>query len=294
MSKKRLENIDQLIRKNIHLLPNRASNMTAIEMCSTSYCIPPFKNFEGEIREAAQYKLSACVVQKSMSTLMTSIFCYLSNETRFINNNRDILRDWKIIRLCERKNEFRSLNGLFKRHQLANNSGWTHIMLTRHPIERFVSGFVDKCYRKPVKKEFCNGCQMNLTCFLQTEFQRMRSEAESRKFQKSFEDRHFFPQSWRCDLFRFFKNFTFIPYTSNTSKPITDELFKIFRKHEVPESSLRYIENALSTGRTAHSTVDSKATKFIQKRLLQSPYLMELLVRMFYHDFVAFNYTLPF
>ncbi|EFO95737.1 hypothetical protein CRE_14059 [Caenorhabditis remanei] len=295
-SEKKLNNIEDLRRVNLNTLPNRTSNLSAVHLCSQnpSPCLPGLRDFEGEIRTAPRYRLSTCVVQKSMSTVMTSLFCYLRDEKKFIGNNREILKDWKIIRFCMFKNEFRNLGGLFKKFNIlpsANN--WTHIMMVRNPIERFISGFVDKCYRKPVVSNYCNGCKKNLTCFMETELARMREQVKKGTFLKTYEDRHFFPQSWRCDLHQYFSNFTFIPYSSAHNFSITSHLFPIFRNHSVPESSLQYIQSSLSSGRTAHSTVDSKATSFIEKRLKSSPYLMELLVKMFYHDFKLFNFTLP-
>uniref|UniRef100_A0A8R1DIZ1 Protein kinase C n=1 Tax=Caenorhabditis japonica TaxID=281687 RepID=A0A8R1DIZ1_CAEJA len=261
-SEKRLNNIDDLIRVNLNTAP--------------------------------RYNLSTCVVQKSMSTVMTSMFCYLRDEKKFVANNRDLLRDWKIVRFCMFKNEFRNLGRLFKKFKVKpSNNSWTHIMMVRHPVERFVSGFVDKCYRKPVVQKHCNGCRQNLTCFMESEYQRMQNQVANGSFLRTFEDRHFFPQNWRCNLHEYFNKFTFIPYSSSPNYSVTSQLFPIFRAHGVPESSLSYIETALSSGRTAHSTVSSKATAFIEKRLTSSPYLMELLVKMFYHDFVLFNFTLP-
>ncbi|CAL2028522.1 unnamed protein product [Caenorhabditis brenneri] len=295
-SEKRLNNIEDLIRANLNTLPNRTSPLSPLQMCTQnpSPCIPGLKNFEGEIRTAPKYHLSTCVVQKSMSTVMTSMFCYLRDEKKFLANHRELLKDWKIIRFCMFKNEFRNLGGVFKKFKVPPQSNnWTNIMMVRHPLERFVSGFVDKCYRKPVIQKYCNGCGRNLTCFMETELARMWGQIDRGTFQKTYEDRHFFPQSWRCDLFQYFSNFTFIPYSSSHNFSITSQLFPIFRKHSVPETSLKYIETSLSSGRTAHSTVDSKATAFIEKRLKSSPYLMELLVKMFYHDFVLFNFTLP-
>ncbi|ULU14235.1 hypothetical protein L3Y34_016630 [Caenorhabditis briggsae] len=294
-SEKRLNKIDDLIRVNLNVLPRRKSNLSAVELCTQnpSPCLPGLKDFEGEIRTAPRYQLSTCVVQKSMSTVMTSMFCYLRDEKKFIGNHRELLKDWKIIRFCMFKNEFRNLGGIQKKFKLPTPNNWTHIMMVRHPFERFVSGFVDKCYRKPVIQKYCNGCSRNLTCFMETELARMWGQIERGSFQKTYEDRHFFPQSWRCNLHQYFQNFTFIPYSSSHNFSITSKLFPIFREHSVPESSLTYIQTALSSGRTAHSTVDSKATSFIEKRLRSSPYLMELLVKMFYHDFVLFNFTLP-
>ncbi|EGT59666.1 hypothetical protein CAEBREN_00460 [Caenorhabditis brenneri] len=295
-SEKRLNNIEDLIRANLNTLPNRTSSLSPLQMCTqnSSPCVPGLKNFEGEIRTAPKYRLSTCVVQKSMSTVMTSMFCYLRDEKKFLANHRELLKDWKIIRFCMFKNEFRNLGGVFKKFKVPPQpNNWTNIMMVRHPLERFVSGFVDKCYRKPVIQKYCNGCGRNLTCFMETELARMWGQIERGTFQKTYEDRHFFPQSWRCDLFQYFSNFTFIPYSSSHNFSITSQLFPIFRNHSVPESSLKYIETSLSSGRTAHSTVDSKATAFVAKRLESSPYLMELLVKMFYHDFVLFNFTLP-
>ncbi|KAF1771783.1 hypothetical protein GCK72_003612 [Caenorhabditis remanei] len=198
-SEKKLNNIEDLRRVNLNTLPNRTSNLSAVHLCSQnpSPCLPGLRDFEGEIRTAPRYHLSTCVVQKSMSTVMTSLFCYLRDEKKFIGNNREILKDWKIIRFCMFKNEFRNLGGLFKKiNILPSANNWTHIMMVRNPIERFISGFVDKCYRKPVVSNYCNGCKKNLTCFMETELARMKEQVKRGKFLKTYEDRHFFPQSW--------------------------------------------------------------------------------------------------
>ena len=51
-------------------------------------------------------------------------------------------------------------------------------------------------FRLPQVKKYCNGCGMNLTCFVITEHKRMLNEASRVKPKRTFEDRHFFPQSW--------------------------------------------------------------------------------------------------
>ncbi|KAK6022825.1 hypothetical protein OSTOST_11462, partial [Ostertagia ostertagi] len=62
---------------------------------------------------------------------------------------------------------------------------------------------------------------------------------------------------------------------------------------QVSESSIDYIAKSLRSGRTAHSTVTSQARVMLEDRLRTSPYLMELIVRIFYHDFKLFGYPLP-
>ncbi|EPB69653.1 hypothetical protein ANCCEY_11260 [Ancylostoma ceylanicum] len=63
--------------------------------------------------------------------------------------------------------------------------------------------------------------------------------------------------------------------------------------HKVPESSIAYISESLQSGRTAHSTVMSSSRKFLEQRLRSSPYLMEMIVRLFYHDYTLLGYPLP-
>ncbi|KIH45468.1 hypothetical protein ANCDUO_24491, partial [Ancylostoma duodenale] len=61
----------------------------------------------------------------------------------------------------------------------------------------------------------------------------------------------------------------------------------------VPESSVNYISESLRSGRTVHSTVMSWSRVFLEKRLRSSPYLMEMIVRLFYHDYKLLGYPLP-
>ncbi|CAD6186513.1 unnamed protein product [Caenorhabditis auriculariae] len=98
---------------------------------------------------------------------------------------------------------------------------------------------------------------------------------------------------WRCNLKRFLGKLTYIQFGADPMLETWPRLRRIFLEHNVTEESLNYIEKSLSSGKTAHTTVGTKARNFLEKRLRSSPYLMELLVRMFYHDFLLFNYKLP-
>jgi hypothetical protein len=46
-------------------------------------------------------------------------------------------------------------------------------------------------------------------------------------------------------------------------------------------------------GRTVQSTISTSAREFFENRLRSSPYLIEFIIRMFYHDYVLFGYKLP-
>lgn len=59
------------------------------------------------------------------------------------------------------------------------------------------------------------------------------------------------------------------------------------------EAALKYISESLRSGRTAHSTVTSAARTYLEQRIRTSPYLMEMIVRLFYYDYKLFKYELP-
>lgn len=63
------------------------------------------------------------------------------------------------------------------RNGLNQASQWLHLAVSRDPIERFISGFADKCliekiYKK--RKGTCNNCTGNVTCFVEQEYERMK------------------------------------------------------------------------------------------------------------------------
>ncbi|EPB72843.1 hypothetical protein ANCCEY_08057 [Ancylostoma ceylanicum] len=45
------------------------------------------------VKAAPNYHMMSCIIQKSMSTVMSAIFCYLSREKEFISAGRNILRE---------------------------------------------------------------------------------------------------------------------------------------------------------------------------------------------------------
>ncbi|VDM81990.1 unnamed protein product [Strongylus vulgaris] len=89
----------------------------------------------------------ACLVTKSMSTVMSAIFCYLLREKEFINEGRNLLRELPDIELCHKENRFKNVDGMIQRLNIQNTSMWKFIMVTREPVDRFLSGFIDRCIR---------------------------------------------------------------------------------------------------------------------------------------------------
>uniref|UniRef100_A0A0K0EF11 Sulfotransferase domain-containing protein n=1 Tax=Strongyloides stercoralis TaxID=6248 RepID=A0A0K0EF11_STRER len=261
-------------------------------------CIKKFVSLETRIRTSPKYHLMACLIQKNMSTLLQAIICLLYNEVLFLKNNRNLIHESSNIRLCRKFNEF---NSPFKAIQFYNKTiskdVWKYIAITRNPIDRFISNFIDRCIRKPTKGiKSCNGCHFNMTCFIISEYNYMLKESNSLVLRREFEDMHFFPQNWRCSFRKMISNYTIIKYQNKNNKNIEEvisSLNNIFHQQKVPNSTLEFIKSQLLSSRTMHTTVDTKARTFFEDRLLNSPFLMEYIVRMYYYDFKLFNYTIP-
>ncbi|VDL65990.1 unnamed protein product [Nippostrongylus brasiliensis] len=91
----------------------------------------------------------------------------------------------------------------------------------------------------------------------------------------------------------YYRNYDFIRYSSDPSGTLLDDLSRILKEQNVSSSAISYISQSLSTGRTSHSTITTKSRVFLEQRLRSSPYLMEQIVRLFYHDYVLLHYPLP-
>ncbi|CAJ0604432.1 unnamed protein product [Cylicocyclus nassatus] len=137
-----------------------------------------------------------------------------------------------------------------------------------------------------------------MTCVLEAEYKRAAEFAFADKHglvkqPLSKEDVHVFPQNWRCSMETHYDKYEFIRYSNDPSGTLLQDLLPLLRKQGVSESTIDYIAESLRSGRTAHTTVKSAARIYLEDRMRNSPYLMELMVRLFYQDYKLFNYKLP-
>ncbi|CAJ0606458.1 unnamed protein product [Cylicocyclus nassatus] len=177
----------EVVKKfNSDALPNRTDTRTADEMCSnySDYqCIPPLRIFEAKfrVRIAPKYKISTCLIQKCMSTVMQAIFCFLSDEDGFRQSGRKFFSESQHMRSCANHFKAPSMQNLLWRIYEHNEDGWMHTMVIRDPVDRFLSGFIDKCIRDHLPGAYCNGCKANMTCFIIKEYERMVIEVAQPK-----------------------------------------------------------------------------------------------------------------
>ncbi|CAP32840.1 Protein CBG14246 [Caenorhabditis briggsae] len=287
--------LNEIVKANSHDLPPRSRNISAKALCKQKLACAPFnRRYETMIRVAPQYKMVNCVVQKSMSTMMTGAMCYLYNETQYEKSGRSFDDEFSG-RLCKNQNEFSSVNSVRDAFNISYvKHDWTFSMVTRNPIDRFVSGYVDRCVRLALKNETqCNGCGLNMTCFIETEYKRLMEISYKRKTHRTMEDAHFFPQVWHCGLNEEFEFFEFIQYSGNAEDKMVPQLQDLLERQNVPEKSIEFIKNELIYKKSSHSTTGTPAKRFYYSRLMKSPYLLEFIVKMFYYDFLRFHYELP-
>uniref|UniRef100_A0A0K0FXW8 Carbohydrate sulfotransferase n=1 Tax=Strongyloides venezuelensis TaxID=75913 RepID=A0A0K0FXW8_STRVS len=132
--------------------------------------------------------------------MMTAIICFLKNETKYTLSKRHFKDEIFSQRFCGTSNEGVSFNELEKKFtQNGFDEEWSNLAIIRDPIERFVSGFVDKCVlnREWMKKSsICGGCKMDIKCFIEVLYDRMYKRSINGEKLNNFDDQHFFPQNW--------------------------------------------------------------------------------------------------
>jgi len=174
---------------------------------------------------------------------------------------------------------------------------WRYLAVIRNPMDRFLSAYVDKCIAQPKQNWSCHECKYNLTCFMERQYkwQMYNAYQNNVTVRGFFEDRHFAPQNWRCNFTHSAGKYDLLPYSSNPEDVLKflEKLSIILREQGVDQKSIRFIQEQMTRKRTDHSTIESPARKFYEKYLRTNPYLMELLVKMYYHDYVQFGFKLP-
>ncbi|CAJ0596038.1 unnamed protein product [Cylicocyclus nassatus] len=259
-----------------------------------SACIPPLQTFPAAYKTANPYHLLACTIQKNFSTMLTAIICYLYNETAFIENGRIISQELYFERFCKDSNEYWSLSAISQKLD-TDLRIWTKLAVIRDPFERFVSGFADKCLKRREWEGFplrCGGCTTNLTCFMEKLYYKMmqwRPDSDKRDFDAN----HFFPQSWRCEFNSHLSDYHILQYNTFNPSKLVRNLLAILKEQNVSDFSIDYIERSVFYARTNHSTMGTVEQEETRRSILSNSYLLDLLIKMFYYDFVLFGFPFP-
>ncbi|CAJ0955157.1 unnamed protein product, partial [Mesorhabditis belari] len=181
--------------------------------------LPRFLAFNvGHHLIAPDFNITLCVIFKNFSTVLRSIMCFLYNAESYQKEVKDLMDDKFEIRHCKNKNEFIGDIGEKKLQWFERESGkiFNRYSVTRDPIERFVSGFLDKClYSKNIsggsyenRKNPCGNCGGNITCFGEFIFSELSSIVRTNLKKYTLETEHFAPQNWNCNFKEAFAKYT--------------------------------------------------------------------------------------
>ncbi|KAK0401881.1 hypothetical protein QR680_016025 [Steinernema hermaphroditum] len=259
--------------------------------------LPPFINMDSPIKHARKYKLATCSIAKNMSTIMTALFCFLMNSKAFVRANRTIPTESYFTRFCLHSNEHASIEALLNSTKTTIDD-WTMIVVVREPLERFLSGFLDKCVLNTVGhnvRDNCYGCGKDVGCVLERLYQRAWyytsiPEATRNSF-INLEDYHFFPQNWHCSMQQYLPRYVTLKYSSDRRHrtETIHEIANVLQEANVPSNEIEYILRQ-TTSYTNHSTVHSHDRLFYHDIITSSSRLLELMYNIYYYDYAVFGY----
>ncbi|WKY08171.1 hypothetical protein Q1695_007567 [Nippostrongylus brasiliensis] len=243
-----------------------------------------------------EYNLATCRIPKNLATIRNAIFCYLNDADEY-ERNRTMSTEYWDNKGCYERISYTSLDDV---KSLGDGDMRTFVVL-RHPIDRFLSGFTDRCYNAPIKEhnpppeEVCLGCKQNLTCFLD----RLHSELVNFNESANRSDadkaclRHFFPQTWFCEVTKHKRDYDFIrlPIGTDRSIQIAKEFSELFRRAGIPADKRARINSEILKGKTRHTTFGSTLRVNVERQLLNDVHLLSTLIRIYYYDFVELGYS---
>ncbi|CAI2358155.1 unnamed protein product [Caenorhabditis sp. 36 PRJEB53466] len=254
--------------------------------------IPPFIPFRSTFVTSPKYSLAACRIQKNLSTILLNLFCFLNTPRKFTRRASSLTIEFKNYVSVE------TCNDTHATHIGADHNFTTLLAIIRDPVERFLSGFVDKCIHEANhKKTRCYGCNKNMMCVLKAQYERFQLIADGKLTNFSYEDRHFAPMSWFCDFTReTVKNYRFLYFgeTEEEQGETVDELMTVFEDHGVDNHTTTYISEELSANRTKHSTSGSMIRIRTGYEMRKSKEAMKMLYLIYENDYKAFNLNSPF
>ncbi|KAK6756193.1 hypothetical protein RB195_014534 [Necator americanus] len=167
-------------------------------------------------------------------------------------------------------------------------------VIVRDPVQRFLSGFVDKCVNEGTNQS-CFGCVRDMGCFLEKLHSLIWKVQKHDDDGHSFELIHFSPQTWFCNFKEHLHKYNILRYVDDKNRvnKFTEGLLSIFRKAGVPKDIRDEIREELLIGKTVHTTAGSDDRMKAEKTLLSNSTLLTLLSRIYYYDFVVFDFKLP-
>ncbi|KAL6738413.1 hypothetical protein Aduo_011963 [Ancylostoma duodenale] len=164
--------------------------------------------------------------------------------------------------------------------------------MVRDPADRFLSGFMFMCSPNNVVKNDCEGCVADIKCALRRTLEHSRRFASGDLSAESYLLWHLGPQNWHCDLQHNIEHFKLLQYSPKEEEKLALDLRHVLEEGGVERSSIDLVIAQVSNGTTLHATNHLKRKKFYEMQM-NDVEVHELLVKIFFWDYVIFKYPLP-
>uniref|UniRef100_A0A0K0EBV8 Sulfotransferase domain-containing protein n=1 Tax=Strongyloides stercoralis TaxID=6248 RepID=A0A0K0EBV8_STRER len=260
----------------------------------------PSKPVRGEYVIANEYKINTCIMGKTSSSMQLGIFCYLFDEKTFLSKFKNKKDRGANRHICKDRNRHRQMDDVIKKYSNNNSSeyfnDWKNLLIVREPISRFISGFVQLCVLNiglPLNHPYCFGCGNNMHCFLSHLYNDIRKVGSGKKKPVYFIKYHFYPQTWQCQYNLYKDKYTVIKYDSIDKKNFYSKYLDELESCNIPKDKIKFIRKNIFTSKISHSTFDKTETKNYVRTLYKSPKLLKLISKIFYDDYLEFDFSLP-
>ncbi|VDO65751.1 unnamed protein product [Heligmosomoides polygyrus] len=205
------------------------------------------------VQALPEYGLATCQIEKSMTTMRDAIFCYLADPKLFLQRKRTLQSEFWSTRFCGWENYYTNISRL----EAEKHRSFVKFAIIRDPVDRFLSGFVDKCLQEPDQfaREFrCLGCAEDLLCFAERLFHllyRMALKREHIEREVWYVARHFAPQTWYCDFKTHLTDYTIIKHHpgANNTQLLAVSLDGILERVKVSPKNRRFIHKEITSKR---------------------------------------------
>ncbi|EPB70005.1 hypothetical protein ANCCEY_10912 [Ancylostoma ceylanicum] len=256
----------------------------------TEHLVPPFHDYWSVHLTSPKYKLSSCMVEKTMTTLRTAIVVFLENPDLFENNYDNItMTNHETLTLLGYEHKV-FLNYTRAKASIGKNA--TFFSITRHPIDRFLSGYLDKCVAEASKDYRCFGCNEDLKCFLDKLYEELWKTYNSASREYDYDLAHFAPQTWYCDYRNNLRDFIILDYKNDVNE-VAVQLNGVYEKAGVPKKYRDIIARAIRKRKSNKSQAGKLERDKLERHLLADDSAFRRLLQIYFYDFVVFGYTLP-